>query len=353
MIELTTGNIIRADADALVNTVNTFGVMGKGIALQFKLAFPDMFKRYASDCKQQKLQLGQMNVYATGSVMPPSYIINFPTKAHWKSKSSISDIEAGLNDLARVICELDIKSIAVPPLGCGLGGLNWSDVLPLIQDKLGSLAGVRVIVYQPIGSPPALEMVTNSREKPLTLVRAAVVKALALYNQSAFCATRLEAQKLAYFLTEAGIATGFQFAKKQFGPYAPNAHQAILALEGLYLKGYGDGCGGAQGGWANIMVIASVLPEVDQYLAAYPDVLAAVDRVDELVAGFETPLGMELLATIHWIAKHEDSRAIDDLGVMTQRINDWTQRKARLFTPALITLAHTRLREQGWLHVQE
>lgn len=349
MIELTTGNIIQADADALVNTVNTSGVMGKGIALQFKLAFPDMFKKYATDCKQQKVQLRQMHVYNTGAVMSPHYIINFPTKAHWTSKSSIDDIEAGLHDLARVICEFHIQSIAIPPLGCGLGGLRWHDVLPLIQNILEPLTDVKVLVYRPEGAPPAGEIVTNTPDKPLTIVRAAIVKMLAVYNQTAHCATRLEAQKLAYFLTEAGLPTSFQFAKNQYGPYAHNAHQAILALEGLYLKGYGDGCGGVKGGWANIMVIPSSLPEVNHYLVDYPDVETAIDRVDELVTSFETPLGMELLATIHWISVHEDVCARTDVDALIKGIQNWSSRKAKLFKLEHIVLAHTRLREQGWI----
>ncbi len=124
------GNILEADVQALVNTVNTVGVMGKGIALQFKNAFPAMFEAYVAACKAKKLQPGQMHVYDRGQMFNPRYIINFPTKRHWKGKSKIADIKAGLDALVEELRNWGIKSIAIPPLGCGYGGLDWDDVRP-------------------------------------------------------------------------------------------------------------------------------------------------------------------------------------------------------------------------------
>jgi O-acetyl-ADP-ribose deacetylase (regulator of RNase III) len=136
MIHLTRGDLLKADVDALVNTVNTVGVMGKGVALQFRQAYPRNYEDYRRACEQGAVELGRMFVFDAGQLVHPRHIINFPTKRHWKSKSRLEDIEAGLVDLVRVIKELDIRSIAVPPLGAGSGGLNWSDVRPRIEKAL-------------------------------------------------------------------------------------------------------------------------------------------------------------------------------------------------------------------------
>src|SRR5262245_21111445 len=154
MIERGTGDLLRAGVEALVNTVNTEGVMGKGIALQFKQAFPENFKAYKRACDREGVRPGQMFVFDLGGLGGgPRFIINFPTKRHWRSKSKIEDIEAGLRDLVKVIQERRIGSIAIPPLGCGNGGLAWSDVEPRILAALGSLEAVRILLFAPEGAP--------------------------------------------------------------------------------------------------------------------------------------------------------------------------------------------------------
>jgi len=159
MITYTTGDILREDAEAIVNTVNCVGVMGRGIALQFKKAYPDNFKAYAAACKKEEVQPGRMCVYRNEGMLNPHYIINFPTKRHWRWKSRMEDVEAGLEALAQVIRENNIKSIAVPPLGCGLGGLVWSEVKARIEGVLAPLNDVTVIVYEPKGAPSSKKMV--------------------------------------------------------------------------------------------------------------------------------------------------------------------------------------------------
>jgi len=148
MIEYIPGDILKCRADALVNTVNCVGVMGRGLALQFKNSYPENFRAYKAACDQKEVQPGRMFVYETGQ-LAPRFIINFPTKRHWRDKSRIEDIEAGLVDLVRVIREKAIRSIAVPPLGCGLGGLDWCEVRSRIEQALGELSGVRVLVFEP------------------------------------------------------------------------------------------------------------------------------------------------------------------------------------------------------------
>jgi O-acetyl-ADP-ribose deacetylase (regulator of RNase III) len=145
MIEYAHGDLLAADVEALVNTVNTAGVMGKGLALKFKRAYPSAFEDYRRACQAGEVRLGKMHVFDTGKRL----IINFPTKGHWRAKSKLADVEAGLEDLACVLEQRLINSVAVPPLGCGLGGLEWNDVRPRIEDALARLADTRVLVFEP------------------------------------------------------------------------------------------------------------------------------------------------------------------------------------------------------------
>ena len=146
------GDIFREDAEALVNCVNCVGAMGRGVALQFKKAFPENFKAYAEACQQGEVQPGRMFVFETGQLQP-RFIINFPTKRHWRGASRIEDIESGLQDLVKVIGEHGIRSIALPPLGCGLGGLDWLSVKSRIEKTLQPLSDVQVALYTPAGAP--------------------------------------------------------------------------------------------------------------------------------------------------------------------------------------------------------
>mgnify|MGYP000880146280 FL=1 len=146
MIEYKNGDILKEDAEAIVNTINCVGVMGKGLALQFKNKYPENFIQYKQACKEYKVQIGKMFIYHTEQFINPKYIINFPTKKDWRSNSKIEYIENGLDDLIKVIKELDIKSIAIPPLGCGLGGLDWTIVKQIIETKLSKLE-CKIIIF--------------------------------------------------------------------------------------------------------------------------------------------------------------------------------------------------------------
>jgi O-acetyl-ADP-ribose deacetylase (regulator of RNase III) len=150
MIKFVTGNLLESEAEALVNTVNTVGIMGKGIALQFRQAFPENYEKYRKACQQNVVQPGKMFVVPTGRMITPRFIINFPTKRHWKDKSRIDDIEKGLEDLVRVVKELDIRTVAIPPLGCGNGGLKWTEVRPRIEVAFKDMPGVELLLYEPV-----------------------------------------------------------------------------------------------------------------------------------------------------------------------------------------------------------
>jgi O-acetyl-ADP-ribose deacetylase (regulator of RNase III) len=151
MIEFRTGDILQTDAEALVNAVNCVGVMGCGVALQFKNAFPENFRAYKLASVHGEVRPGKMFVFETGQ-MSPRYIINFPTKRHWRDKSCMKDIEAGLMALAAEIRSRDIRSIALPALGSGLGGLDWGNVRARIETALRSMDDIRVIVFEPLAS---------------------------------------------------------------------------------------------------------------------------------------------------------------------------------------------------------
>lgn len=161
MIRFTTGDILAEDTEALVNTVNCVGVMGRGIALQFKKAYPENFRAYAKGCERGDVRPGRMFVFETGTLTNPHYIVNFPTKRHWRGKSRIDDINSGLKDLVNVIRWRGIRSIAVPPLGCGLGGLEWSNVRSRIENALSEFNQLKVVVFEPLGAPDAKMRVRN------------------------------------------------------------------------------------------------------------------------------------------------------------------------------------------------
>ncbi len=150
MIEFAQGDLLAAPTEALVNAVNTVGVMGKGIALQFRQTYPEMFTAYARACAKGDVHIGKMHVFDHGAANDRMrWIINFPTKRHWREPSRMADVEAGLIDLVATVERFEIRSIAIPALGCGLGGLQWVDVQPRIERAFAVLANVRVLLYAP------------------------------------------------------------------------------------------------------------------------------------------------------------------------------------------------------------
>ena len=219
MLTLRRGNIMEAEAEALVNTVNTVGVMGKGIALQFKKAYPENYAAYTKACKKGEVEVGKMFVLDRGELNKPKFIINFPTKRHWREKSKLEYIERGLEDLVRVMENLRITSIAIPPLGCGNGGLNWEDVRPLIIDALNAAPKVSTTIFEPAPFDPDQIKVTGPKPR-LTANRASLLKLIDEYvSLGNLTLGKLEIQKLLYFLQACGQPLTLRFVKHQFGPY--------------------------------------------------------------------------------------------------------------------------------------
>ncbi len=349
MITEAHGNLLDADVDALINTVNTVGVMGKGIALQFRRAYPEMYEAYERAAASGDLELGRMHVWPTNALTGPRYVINFPTKGHWRARSRLADIERGLQDLVRVVRRLHIRSLAMPPLGCGNGGLDWQQVEPCIRAAMAELdpSDVQVVLYPPGRTPDAADMRTATRRPPMTPGRAALVCTLTRYSERALDASLVEVQKLLYFLQAAGEPLRLSYTKAQYGPYADNLRHALSNLEGHYLIGFGDGSAKVADA-EPIRVIPGADKLAVESLAAHPETSQRIDRVLQLVEGFESAYGMELLASVHWVA-HEISAAARDLDLATRLVRDWSPRKGRMFTPEHLRVAWKALRERGWL----
>ncbi len=343
MIELKQGNLLEADAEALVNTVNCVGVMGKGIALQFKQAFPDNFREYERACRAGEVQPGRMFVVATNRLFNPKYIINFPTKRHWKGKSKIEDIQMGLKALIEEVKRLGIRSIAVPPLGCGNGGLDWRQVKPLIESAFAELPNLQVLLFEPQGAP-AVDSMPVATEKPkMTRARALLISLLELYSIPGYRLSLLEIQKLAYFLQVDGEPLQLRYVKSQYGPYADNLNHFLQRLEGHYIRGYGD-----RSQQAEIYLLPGAVEAARTFLQGAAEVRKRLERVSRLIEGFETPYGMELLATEHWVTQQNPLAAVDPEEAIAE-VHGWSDRKRQLFKPAHIRKAWQRLWEEGWL----
>lgn len=341
MIEYKQGNLLEADAEALVNTVNCVGVMGKGIALQFKQAFPDNFRQYEKACKEKKVVPGLMFVVSTNTILNPQFIINFPTKRHWKGKSNIEDIKSGLVAFVETLRHHKIASVAIPPLGCGNGGLNWNEVKPLIEAAAAELPEVRFLVYSPTGSPEPDKMLIGTDKPKLTRARALLIMLMNFYAVPGYKLSLLEIQKLAYFLQESGEKLRLNFVTAQYGPYADNLNHVLQRLEGHYIRGYGDRNRDAQ-----IYLLPDAIDEATDYLEQLNDVTveSRLGATRKVIEGFETPYGLELLATTDWIIKHHaDARSDADHAV--ERFRAWNDRKKQLFKENHVKIAWRHLTE--------
>jgi len=349
MIRSGQGNLLTADVDALVNTVNCVGFMGKGIALQFKQAFPENFKAYEFACHHEQVQPGKMFIHDNGRMFKPRYIINFPTKRHWRGKSKLEDIASGLEALVKDVRRLEIESIAVPPLGCGLGGLDWRDVKPLIENAFASLPAVEVLLFEPKGTPDAKTMPVRTARPHMTPARALFIKLMDAYSALDYSRTLLEIQKLAYFLQVSGEKLRLNYQPGHYGPYAPNLNKVLETLEGHHIRGYGD----SQKPGTEIELLPGAIEEASTFLEGQPESRLHLERVAQLIEGFETPYGMELLATVHWVASGTgDSKPVSTASQALAVVRTWNPRKARIFQERHVEAAWTRLVEKGWIDPQ-
>lgn len=357
MITLTQGNLLEADVEAVVNTVNTVGIMGKGIALMFKEQFPDNFEAYARACAAGDVRIGRMFVTKSEELFGPKWIINFPTKTHWRVNTKLEWIEEGLEDLVRVIREKRIRSIAVPPLGCGNGGLDWDVVKPLIVSALEQVEGLHAVVYEPTAKYQ--NVAKRKGVEKLTPARALVAEMVRRYCLLDIDCSILEVQKLAWFI-ERGVHRlpvddpfGYEFKANKYGPYSDRLRHLLDDLDGSYLrcdKRLAD-AGPQDLIWFN----EAKRDRVEAYLnsgegKAYAGVL---EWTSFAIDGFESPLGMELLATVDWLMQHDGIEPTVS-GVM-EGLTNWAggasagRRKLNIFDRRLVGIALERLQEANRL----
>lgn len=342
MINYKSGNIIVDDSEAIVNTVNCVGVMGKGLALQFKKAYLNNFKQYKLACDRKEVKIGEMFITDSGDMFNRKLIINFPTKDHWKGKSKYEYIESGLDDLALKINSYGITSIAIPPLGAGLGGLRWDKVKTLIIEKLGIIDGLSINIYEPIGSPDSKDIVINTHKPNMTKGRALLLKLLSIYSSKGYECTKLETQKLAYFLQEAGVDLKLRYEAHNFGPYADNLNHVLSHIDGHFISGFGDRVSKSK-----ISIINDSLEAAEIFLAKHPESDEAISKVEKLIQGYETPLSMEVLSTVHWVVKHEGYNP-NDFDAIKLFIYQWNDHKASI-KEKYLKKALVRLENNSWV----
>lgn len=345
------GNLLEAPVEALVNTVNTVGVMGKGIALMFKEAFPANFLAYEDACESHEIKIGRMFVTESGALSGPRWIINFPTKKHWRQPSRLEWITEGLRDLKRVIRQNHIHSVALPPLGSGNGGLNWSDVRQEVERVLGDLENVDVVVYEPIEKYQ--NVAKRMGVEKLTPARALMAEMIRRYWVLGIECTYLEVQKLGWFL-ERSIHSlqiddplDLRFVADKYGPYSERLRHLLDNLDGTYLhcdKRLSDA-----GPSDTISFNEERREFVDLYLKqdAARSLRKVLDLTAKRIDGFESPLGMELLATVDWLMAREQCEPT--IAGIREGLGKWpagkaaADRKLRLFDDRLIGLALTQL----------
>jgi len=343
MIQFKTGDILREDVEALVNTVNCVGFMGRGIALQFKNIFPENFKSYASACKQNKVQPGKMFIFETGQFTNPRYIINFPTKRHWRGKSRIEDIDAGLISLVKEIRLRKISSIALPPLGSGLGGLDWSEVRPRIEAALREFTDLKVVIFEPVVTKNT--QINYSTDVPkMTSARAALVGLIDRYLRGLLdpFVTLLEVHKLMYFMQHAGEPLRLQFRKARYGPYAENLRHLLNKVEGHLVAGYADGGDRPD---KRLELVPGALEDANAFLMREVASQSRLTRVSDLVEGFESPFGLELLSTVHWIVTNEPVQSLEDVVKQTYA---WNTQKEQ-FSERQIGITVDVLTKKKWI----
>ena len=353
MITFTQGNLLEAKAEALVNTVNTVGVMGKGIALMFKERFDLNYQLYAVACKAKQVHTGQMFVTEANELDGPRWIVNFPTKQHWRSPSQLTWVIDGLQDLRHFLIEKDVKSIAIPPLGAGNGGLEWSEVKPEIERALGNL-DTDIIVFEPTGKYQNVAKRTGVEK--LTVPRALMAELIRHYWVLGMECSQLEVQKLAWFMERTILKHGLsnaldlRFEPNKFGPYSNRLTHLLNGLDGSYLrsdKRIGD-ASPLDVIWFDDArkdtVQGFLQSEGRHYLPALQDALTLID-------GFESPFGMELLATVDWLLTKESVQpTVAALRAGLQRwaaSQDAAARKSRLFDDRALGIALERLTTHG------
>lgn len=354
MITFTQGNLLDAHVEALVNSVNTVGVMGKGIALMFKERFSENFRRYAAACKAKEVRTGKVFVTEVSALDGLRWIVNFPTKQHWRSPSRMEWITEGLQDLRRFLVENKVKSIAIPPLGAGNGGLDWAKVRPQIEEALAGL-NTEILVFEP--TQQYQNVAKRTGVEKLTPARALIAELVRRYWVLGMECSLLEIQKLAWFLERSIERFGsqnnpldLQFIAGKYGPYANRLDHLLNSLDGSYLhseKRIAD---------ANPFDVIWFDDTRKIYLQTYlkseaKDFARVLEATTALIDGFESPFGMELLSTVDWLLAREG--VAPTVPTLRDGLRHWrgtpdaAVRKDKLFDDRALDIALKRLNQSA------
>lgn len=325
MIRFVTGNIFESEADALVNTVNTQGVMGKGIALQFKKSFPHNFQVYAKACKSDEIDIGKLLFVKDESLLGGTkWIINFPTKTSWRKPSEYSFIEKGLDDLVNRLADYPIESIAIPPLGSGNGGLNWQRVRAMIQEKMSNL-DIEVVVYEPNAN--VKEVMRKERVK-LTEARALLLYLMYdLVNNGEFV-SEFSCEKVSYFLQRFGAQKYFKLKFEQhfYGPYSGKVRYVINHLNGSYIMGYSAM---DKKPFEPLSLIADGRDDVFKYVESNPELKTIADNTKAFLSGYYSDFALELLSSIDFLRQTQQARNATEV---RGGFSSWSNRKRTMFS---------------------
>ena len=325
MIKYITGNILESAAEALINTVNTDGVMGKGIALQFKKAYPNNFKAYANACKNKQIDIGKLFVHEDSNLnQGKKIIINFPTKRSWKKPSEYSFIEEGLNDLIRIMEKKQIKSIAIPPLGAGNGGLEWGRVKKIIEQKLSHL-DLDVLIYE-----PTADIVEHLKQERVKLTDARALLLYVLYDlvKNGEYVSEFSSEKACYFLQRFGAKKYFnlEFRPDFYGPYSGKVRFVLNALNGSYIMGYSDM---NKKPFEPLTLVADGYEIVKKHIENNTELLEIAQKTMFFLKGFYSDFALELLSSIDYVSTNNNTL---DKEVITQKLENWSARKRSLIT---------------------
>ena len=325
MIHYTTGNILESSAQALINTVNTVGVMGKGIALQFKKAYPNNFNAYQSACKQGDIAIGKLFITKDRNLNSgEKIIINFPTKNDWRKSSEYSFIEKGLDDLVQVVERQNIKSIALPPLGAGNGGLDWEKVKRIIEQKLSDLH-IEVVVYEPTNE--IKEYLKKERVK-LTEARALLLYVLYDLVRNGEYVSEFSSEKVCYFLQKFGAEKylKLRYQPNFYGPYSTKVRYLLNCLNGSYIMGYSDM---NKKPFEPLSLVADGYEDVKSYIENNAELTGIATKTTRFLTGFYSDFALELLSSIDFIVSENNTF---DKQVITQKLLEWNNRKRSMFS---------------------
>jgi O-acetyl-ADP-ribose deacetylase (regulator of RNase III) len=355
LVKFVQGDLLKSRAQTLVNTVNCVGVMGKGIALAFKRRYPDMFDDYARRCDAGEVKLGEPYLYRTSDRL----IVNFPTKDHWRSVSRLEDIEQGLRYLRAHLSEWGITSLAVPPLGCGNGQLDWSVVGPTLNKHLRTF-GIPVELFVPHGvepdnfQPALIDHPADAKDlydvPRVSLGALALVDILARLeaDQYHWPTGRVIFQKIAYFATVAGIPTSLEYEANDYGPFAPALTRLTAQLQnnGLVVEV-------RKGNMIETRVGATFTDARKSYADELRTWDAAIERVVDLVARFDSRRA-EVAGSVHYVAtglattRGRRPRASEVL----RFVNGWKSRRKPPISSDDIVRSIVELAALGWINIE-